>query len=51
MARITLSIPEELKKQLDLHQEINWPELFRRTLRTKVEQFKKFEKMVQKGDI
>ena len=51
MTRITLSIPDELKKKLDQHPEVNWPELFRKALQTKVEKLKIFEKLVQQGEI
>jgi len=46
MPRITLSIPDELKKKLDEHPEVNWNELLRRRLKKRVEKLKQFEKEV-----
>lgn len=44
MPRITLSIPDELKKRLDEHPEVNWNELLRQGLKRRVEKLKRFEK-------
>lgn len=51
MERITLSIPDELKKKLDKFPEINWVEVARAGLKRKVEQLKKFEQLVKEGVI
>lgn len=51
MQRITLYLPDELKKKLDRHPEINWVEVSRIGLKRKVEQLKKFEELVKRGVI
>ena len=51
MGRITLSIPDELKKKLDKLPQVNWVEVARDGLKKKVEQLKKFEQLVNKGAI
>lgn len=44
MAKITVSIPDELKAKLDKHPEINWAEILRRVFAKRIELLKKFEK-------
>ena len=51
MPRITLSIPDKLKKRLDKHPEVNWAEIFSSAIRKRVEQLKRFEELVQRGEI
>ena len=51
MATVTLSIPDELKKRLDKHPGIKWSEVFRSIIIRKVEQLKKFEQMVERGEL
>jgi len=51
MPRITLSIPDELKAKLDKHPEINWAEVTRQILKSKVDRLLKFENMVKKGEL
>ncbi len=51
MERITLFVPDELKKKLDKHPEINWVEVSRAGLKRKVEQLRKFEELVNRGVI
>ena len=51
MPTITISLPNELKKRLDKHSDVNWPEIFRRAFEKKVkylEEFEKFKK--QRGE-
>jgi len=48
MERITYSIPADLKKRLDTHPDINWPEVFREGLRKKLETL---EKLHAKGEL
>lgn len=45
MEKLTLSIPEELKKKLDKYSEVNWTEVLRRGIKEKLEKLKKFEKL------
>jgi hypothetical protein len=51
MERITLFVPDELKRKLDEHPDINWAEVARAGLKKRVEQLKKFEKLVSEGAI
>lgn len=51
MERITLFVPDELKKKLDKYPEINWVGVSRVGLKRKVEQLKKFEELVNRGVI
>ncbi len=51
MATVTLSIPEDMKRLMDAMPEVKWSEVFRSILIRKVKQLKKFEKMVERGEI
>lgn len=51
MAKVTLSIPKELKEKLDKLPEVNWPEVFRRGIKKKIEQLKKFEELEARGEL
>ncbi len=54
MPNITLSIPEELKKQLDLLPEINFSESVRKFLTEKAKRallLKKLDKMLEKSEL
>ena len=51
MATITLSIPDELKRRMDALPEVKWSEIFRNIIIRKVEQLKKFEQMVERGEL
>ena len=51
MATVTSSIPDELKKKMDEYPEIKWSEVFRRMIIRKVGQLKKFEQMVERGEL
>ena len=37
MIRTTFSIPKELKEKLDKQPEVNWPEVFKRGLKKRLE--------------
>ena len=43
MVSITLSVPEELKKEMDQFKEMNWSEVARRAIIQKIEFLKLFE--------
>ena len=49
MEKVTLSIPEELKKKLEKYPEVNWSEVLRRGIKERIEKLKKFEKMEGKS--
>ena len=51
MATFTVSIPEELKKKIDEHPEINWAEYLKQRFEILIKQFKKFEKLKNMGKI
>ena len=51
MPTLTVSIPDELKKRLDKHPEINWSAYLRDRFLLKVKQLKKFEELVGRGGI
>ncbi len=51
MATFTVSIPDELKKELDKHPEINWAEYLKERFEIKVRQLRKFEELIAKGEI
>jgi len=51
MATVTLSIPDELKKEMDKFPEVKWSEVLREITIRKVKQLKKFSEMVEKGEI
>lgn len=54
MPNITISIPEELKKQLEAFPEINWSEVLRSCISEKVKRLeilKKFDKMLENSEM
>ena len=51
MATLTISIPEELKKRLDKDPNINWSAYLKERFELKVKQLRKFEELVNKGEI
>ena len=48
MVNLTLSIPEELKKELDRHPEMNWSEVARQAFKEKVAKLEILEKFSSK---
>ena len=51
MPTITLSVPEELKKEMDESAEINWSEVAREAIRTKVAQLKILKSICAKSQL
>ena len=47
----TISIPEELKKKIDEHPEINWAEYLKQRFRERMIEFKKFDELRIRGKI
>lgn len=43
MVSITLSVPEELKREMDLHPELNWSAIARKAITEKLVLLKKFD--------
>ncbi|HLC57041.1 MAG TPA: hypothetical protein VJH95_00560 [Candidatus Nanoarchaeia archaeon] len=51
MATFTISVPEELKKKLAEHPEINWAEYLKKRFGERIKEFKKFEELKNMGGI
>ena len=51
MATFTVSIPENLKKKMDEHNEINWAEYLKKRFEIRMKEFKKFEELKNSGKI
>jgi len=51
MATFTVSIPEELKKKLREHPEINWAEYLKKKFEQRIIELKKFEELKNSGKI
>ena len=49
MATFTISIPEDLKKKMDEHPEINWAEYIKKRFEVRIKEFKKFEELKNSG--
>jgi hypothetical protein len=51
MATFTISIPEELKKKIDEHPEINWAEYLKQRFLVRIRELRKFEELKNSGRI
>ena len=51
MATFTVSIPEDLKKKLDEHSEINWAEYLKKRFEKRIKELQKFEELKNSGRI
>jgi len=51
MPTITLSVPEDLKKEMDQFNEINWSEVARVAIKNKVSQMKILKEIVSKSKL
>lgn len=51
MATFTVAIPEDLKKKIDSHPEVNWPEYLKQRFKVKIHELKKFEDLMNKGKL
>jgi len=51
MPTITLSVPEELKKEMDQSREINWSEVARTAIREKVSQLRILKSIAAKSKL
>ena len=45
MVTFTVSIPEELKKKIEEHPEINWAEYLKKRFEMRLRELKKFEEL------
>ena len=46
MVSITLSVPEEMKSEMDNHPELNWSEVARQAIREKLKILAKMDKLL-----
>ena len=51
MATFTISIPKELKKEIDKHPDINWAEYLKKRFEIRMKELKKFEELKNRGKI
>lgn len=51
MATFTVSIPEDLKKKIDGHPEINWAEYLKGRFESRIREFRQFEELKHSGKI
>ncbi|MFA5020098.1 MAG: hypothetical protein WC533_03280 [Candidatus Pacearchaeota archaeon] len=51
MTTFTVSIPDELKKKIEEHKEINWAEYLKKRFVVKIEELKKFEELKNSGKL
>ena len=51
MATFTVSIPEELKKKIDAHPEINWAEYLKKRFEERIRELIKFEELKSSGKL
>jgi len=51
MPTLTVSIPKELKKEMDKFPEINWPEVLKARLKKRAESLLKYEEKRKKGEL
>ena len=51
MVSITLSVPEELKKEMDKFQDINWSAVAREAIKNKVILLKKFKEFTKDSSL
>jgi len=49
MATFTVSIPEQLKKEMDYHSQINWAEYLKKRFELRIKELTKFEELKNKG--
>jgi predicted transcriptional regulator len=51
MKRFTISVPNDLKKELDSLADINWAEVARKGIEDKLKQLEKFEVLEKSGEL
>ena len=51
MVSITLSVPRDLKSQMDLFPEINWSAVAREAIKKKIRMMKKFKAFVRDSEM
>ena len=51
MVSITLAVPEEIKREMDMHPEMNWSEVARQAIREKLMVLSKMDKLLSKSKL
>lgn len=51
MVSMTLSIPKEIKKEMELYPEINWSAVARAAILRKIEILKEMDKILEKSNL
>ncbi len=51
MVSITLSVPEELKKEMDIFADINWSAVAREAIKGKINLLKKFKEFTKESTL
>jgi len=51
MTTFTVAIPKDLKKKINIHPEINWPEYLKQRFEVKIRELKKFEELKNRGKL
>lgn len=51
MVTFTISIPEDLKRKIDEHPEINWAEYLKKRFEQRIRELNKFEELKNSGKI
>ena len=51
MVSMTLAIPKELKKEMELHPEINWSEVARAAIRRKIHILKEMDRILADSEL
>ncbi len=51
MVSMTLAVPEELKREMDRHPELNWSEVARQAIREKVIMLHKMDALLSKSKL
>ena len=51
MVNITLAVPQELKKEMDRHPEVNWSEVARQAIREKILLLRKMDTLLEKSKL
>ena len=51
MKRFTISVPKELKEELDDMPDINWPEVIKEGLKEKLAKLEKFKELESRGEL
>ena len=51
MVSITLSVPQELKEEMDTHPELNWSEVARQAIREKIILLNKMDAILERSKL